>query len=130
MNKEGAVSGMIVGMLFMLYYMLKYKFGIFDGGKDAVDGLKEAWWFGISPEGFGTVAMLANFIVAMVVSKFTPAPPEAVQHIVEDIRFQEVLAPLTRIDFKSQSHIYNNSRFCGLNHKCHRTWKKNMNHLK
>lgn len=86
MNKEGAVSGMIVGMLFMLYYMLKYKFGIFDGGKDAVDGLKEAWWFGISPEGFGTVAMLANFIVAMVVSKFTPAPPEAVQHIVEDIR--------------------------------------------
>lgn len=86
MNKEGAVSGMIVGMLFMLYYMLKYKFGIFDGGKDAVDGLKEAWWFGISPEGFGTVAMLANFIVAMVVSKFTPALPEAVQHIVEDIR--------------------------------------------
>ena len=86
MNKEGAVSGMIVGMLFMLYYMLKYKFGIFDGGKDAVDGLKEAWWFGISPEAFGSVDMLANFIVAMVVSKFTPAPPEAVQHIVEDIR--------------------------------------------
>ncbi|MBP6398208.1 MAG: cation acetate symporter [Saprospiraceae bacterium] len=86
MNKEGAVSGMIVGMLFMLYYMLKYKFGMFDGGKDAVEGLKDGWWFGISPEGFGTVAMVANFVVALIVSRFTPAPPESVQHIVEDIR--------------------------------------------
>ncbi|MBK7221525.1 MAG: cation acetate symporter [Saprospiraceae bacterium] len=86
MNKEGAVSGMIVGMLFMLYYMLKYKFGMFDGGKEAVEGLKDGWWFGISPEGFGTVAMVANFVVALIVSRFTPAPPESVQHIVEDIR--------------------------------------------
>lgn len=86
MNKEGAVSGMIVGMLFMLYYMLKFKFGIFDGGKEAVEGLKDGWWFGISPEGFGTVAMVANFVVALIVSRFTPAPPESVQHIVEDIR--------------------------------------------
>lgn len=86
MNKEGAVSGMIVGMLFMLYYMLKFKFGMFDGGKEAVEGLKDGWWFGISPEGFGTVAMVANFVVALIVSRFTPAPPESVQHIVEDIR--------------------------------------------
>lgn len=86
MNKEGAISGMIVGMLLMLYYMLKFKFGIFDGGKEAVAGLKDSWWFGISPEGFGTIAMIVNFIVAFVVNKFTPEPPAEVQEIVEHIR--------------------------------------------
>ena len=86
MNKEGAVSGMIVGLLLMLYYMLKFKFGIFDGGKEMVDSLKPDWWFGISPEGFGTVAMIVNFIVALVVNRFTPAPPQDVQDIVEHIR--------------------------------------------
>jgi cation/acetate symporter len=86
MNKEGAVSGMIVGLLLMLFYMLKFKFGLFDGGKEAVDGLKASWWFGISPEGFGTIAMIVNFIVAFVVNSFTPAPPQNVQDIVENIR--------------------------------------------
>ncbi len=86
MNKEGAITGMVVGILLMLFYMLKFKFGIFDGGKEAVAGLKEAWWFGISPEGFGTVAMLVNFIVSIVVMQFTPPPPKNVQDIVEDIR--------------------------------------------
>ena len=68
----------------MPYYMLKYKFGILMEAKDAVDGLKSLV-VGISPEGFSTIAMLANFIVAMVVNKFTFCA-EAVQHIVEDIR--------------------------------------------
>jgi cation/acetate symporter len=86
MNMQGAVAGMIVGITLMIFYMLKFKFGMFDGGKDAVDGLKSAWWFGISPEGFGTVAMLANFIVSIAVSAMTPAPPAHVQQIVEDIR--------------------------------------------
>lgn len=86
MNKEGAISGMVVGMLLMIYYMLKFKFGIFDGGKEVVDSLKPDWWFGISPEGFGTIAMIANFIVALVVNKFTPEPPHDVQEIVENIR--------------------------------------------
>ena len=86
MNKEGAISGMIVGLLFMLFYMLKFKFGIFDGGKAAVDGLKADWWFGISPEGFGTIAMLVNFAVALAVNAFTKEPPEHVQEIVENIR--------------------------------------------
>lgn len=81
MNKEGAVSGMIVGMLLMLYYMAKFKLGWIGEMPD-----KSEWWFGISPEGFGTVAMVANFIVALVVSKFTPAPPQEVQDIVENIR--------------------------------------------
>ncbi len=86
MNKEGAIAGMVVGLLLMLFYMLKFKFGIFDGGKEAVDGLKASWWFGISPEGFGTVAMIVNFIVAFAVNAFTPAPPQDVQDIVEHIR--------------------------------------------
>ena len=86
MNKEGAISGMIVGMLLMLYYILKFKFGVFDGGKEMVDSLKSDWWFGISPEGFGTIAMIVNFVVALVVNKFTPEPPLDVQEIVENIR--------------------------------------------
>jgi cation/acetate symporter len=86
MNKEGAIGGMVVGMLLMLFYMLKFKFGIFDGGPEAVAGLKDGWWFGISPEGFGTVAMFANFIVAFIINLVTPEPPLEVQEIVENIR--------------------------------------------
>lgn len=80
MNKEGAIAGMLVGILLMLFYMTKFKFDWFGGGA------KEDWWFGISPEGFGTVAMMANFVVSIVVSKFTPNPPKEVQEIVENIR--------------------------------------------
>ena len=86
MNKEGAIAGMVVGILLMLFYMLKFKFGVFDGGKTAVAALKKDWWFGISPEGFGTVAMVVNFIVSITISKFTPPPPNEVQEIVDNIR--------------------------------------------
>jgi cation/acetate symporter len=80
MNKEGAISGMSVGILLMLFYMMKFKFDWFGGGT------KEDWWFGISPEGFGTVAMMANFVVSILVSRFTPTPPKEVVKIVENIR--------------------------------------------
>lgn len=86
MNSKGAIAGMIVGISFMLFYMLKFKFGIFDGGKAAVAGLKDSWWFGISPEGFGTIAMLINFAVSLIVNAFTEEPPQEVQEIVENIR--------------------------------------------
>jgi len=82
MNKEGAIAGMIVGIVTMLYYMLKYKLGWFDDGLPS----KSEWWFGISPEGFGSVAMLLNFIVSITIMKFTPPPPQEVQDIVERIR--------------------------------------------
>ena len=82
MNKEGAIAGMIVGIVVMLYYMLKYKLGWLD---DVLPS-KSEWWFGISPEGFGSVAMLLNFIVSITIMKFTPAPPQEVQEIVEQIR--------------------------------------------
>ncbi|SNR67697.1 cation/acetate symporter [Maribacter sedimenticola] len=80
MNKEGAISGMVVGILLMLFYMTKFKFGWFGGGT------QDDWWFGISPEGFGSIAMIANFIVSIIVLQFTPEPPEDVQEIVENIR--------------------------------------------
>lgn len=82
MNKEGAIAGMVVGIVAMLLYMMKYKLGWFD----EVVPDKSEWWFGISPEGFGSVAMVLNFIVSITIMKFTPQPPEEVQDIVEKIR--------------------------------------------
>jgi cation/acetate symporter len=80
MNKEGAVFGMIVGIALMLFYMTKFKFGWFGGGG------KENWWFGISPEGFGSVAMFVNFFTSLIVCKITSQPPIKVQKLVEKIR--------------------------------------------
>ena len=80
MNKEGAIFGMIVGITLMLFYMTKFKFGWFGGGG------KENWWFGISPEGFGSVAMFVNFITSLIICKITNQPPIKVQKLVEKIR--------------------------------------------
>jgi len=79
-NKEGAISGMLVGIFLMLFYMLKFKFVWFGGGT------KADWWFGISPEGFGTIAMMANFFVTITVTSMTPAPLKEIQQLVENIR--------------------------------------------
>jgi len=81
MNKEGAIAGMVVGILLMLFYMAKFKFDAFGGG-DQSD-----WWFGISPEGFGSIAMLVNFFISIGISRFFPAPPMEVQEMVESIRY-------------------------------------------
>jgi len=79
-NKEGAISGMLVGVTLMLFYMVKFKFGWFGGGT------KADWWFGISPEGFGSIAMIANFVVTLIISSRTPAPSKDIQDLVENIR--------------------------------------------
>ena len=79
-NKEGAISGMLVGVTLMLFYMLKFKFGWFGGGT------KSDWWLGISPEGFGSIAMIANFVVTLIISSRTPAPSKDIQDLVENIR--------------------------------------------
>ncbi|WP_088323429.1 sodium:solute symporter family protein [Polaribacter tangerinus] len=81
MNKEGAIAGMIVGLGLMFYYMAKYKLGWLGDKPPASE-----WWFGISPEGFGTVAMMVNFVISVVVSRLTAAPPVHVQDLVENIR--------------------------------------------
>ena len=80
MNKEGAIAGMVIGILLMLFYMTKFKFGWFGGGTE------KDWWYGISPEGFGSFAMLVNFVVSITISKFTPEPHSEIQKLVENIR--------------------------------------------
>ena len=83
MNKEGAICGMLAGIGLMLFYMLKFKFDFFGGGSS------EDYWFGISPEGFGSVAMILNFIVSYTVMKFTSPTPKKIKDIVDDIRIPE-----------------------------------------
>jgi len=80
MNREGAISGMIVGILFTITYIIHFKPQL--GGS----GLPEDFWWGIAPEGIGTLGMLINFIVAIGVSRFTPSPPKEVQELTEQIR--------------------------------------------
>ncbi len=81
MNKEGAVAGMVTGLLTMIFYILKFKFDLLGGGGP------EDWWLGISPEGFGFIAMLVNFAVSIAICQATPPPPADVQDLVEDIRY-------------------------------------------
>ena len=83
-NKEGAISGMIVGISLMLYYMAKFKLGWLGPLPPSSE-----WWFGISPEGFGSIAMLCNFLISIVVSYLTSPPPQKVVQLVEDIRIPE-----------------------------------------
>ncbi|MFT2008417.1 sodium:solute symporter family protein [Pontibacter sp. 13R65] len=80
MNKEGAICGMITGLLFTIGYILYFKF------INPAANIPENWLFKISPEGIGTLGMLLNFVVCTVVSRFTPAPPLHIQELVEDIR--------------------------------------------
>jgi len=78
MNQQGAITGMIVGLLFTLGYIVYFKF---------MGGSQEDWLFGISPEGIGTVGMFLNLIVALTINRFTPEPPDEIQQIVEEIRY-------------------------------------------
>ena len=80
MNREGAVAGMIIGLLFTSFYIIFFKF------YRPELNTPENWWFGISPEGIGTLGMIINFTVSWTISRFTPAPPEEVQEMVENIR--------------------------------------------
>ena len=76
MNREGAIAGMICGIVFTFSYIVYFQF--LSESKD--------YWFGISPEGIGFCGMLINFAVAFTVRSFTQAPPRGVQEMVEEIR--------------------------------------------
>lgn len=80
MNKEGAIAGMIAGLVFTAAYIVYFKFLAPDLNT------AEHWWFGVSSEGVGTLGMLVNFGVSLLVSRFTPAPPAHIQDLIEDIR--------------------------------------------
>jgi cation/acetate symporter len=88
MNKEGAIAGMMVGLLSTMAYIVYFKF---------MDGSPEDLFLGISPEGFGGVGMLLNFVAAFTVSSLTKAPPEHVQAMIKNIR-------IPREANKAQSH--------------------------
>jgi len=80
MNKEGAIAGMVAGIILTASYIIFFTFirpDLNNAGN---------WWLGISPEGIGTVGMIVNFIVALAVSKYTKTPPADIEELVENIR--------------------------------------------
>ncbi|MCG2633751.1 MAG: cation acetate symporter [Gammaproteobacteria bacterium] len=79
-TREGAIAGMISGLGLTTGYIVYFKF------MNPAANLAEHWWFGISPEGIGTLGMLLNFAVMLLVSRFTPPPPSEVVALVEHIR--------------------------------------------
>jgi cation/acetate symporter len=74
-NREGAIAGMLVGLIFTIFYIVGVKFY----------GMAP-WFFGVSPEGIGTLGMVINFTVTLVVSRLTAPPPLEVQEMVEELR--------------------------------------------
>jgi cation/acetate symporter len=86
MNDKGAVAGMLVGLGVTLVYIFIYKGWFFIPGTNNLPNTADNWLWGIQPESFGAVGALINFITAYVVSKVTAAPPDHIQHLVEDIR--------------------------------------------
>lgn len=81
-NKEGAISGMVIGLAFTAFYIIGVKFY----------GMS-TWMFGISAEGIGTVGMMLNFAITLIVSRLTPPPPLEVQQLIEDLRSPEHAPP-------------------------------------
>ena len=84
---QGAISGMVVGILFTMIYIIHFQFGFELIG--IKQGVKDDYLFGISPQGIGTLGMILNFVVAVAVSLFTAPPPKEVQEMVESIRLPE-----------------------------------------
>jgi len=83
MNLQGAIAGMIAGLLFTLAYVVFFKIAFPEYNTP------EYWWFGISPEGIGTLGMLLNLTVSFAVGMIFPEPPEEVQNMVEEIRYPQ-----------------------------------------
>lgn len=80
MNKEGAIAGMVAGITFTASYIIYFTF------MNPEMNHADYWWFGISPEGIGTLGMMLNFLIAITVSRFTKSPPVEIQNLVETIR--------------------------------------------
>ncbi len=85
-NRAGAIWGMLSGLLFTLIYIFWFKGWFFVPGTEMAANTAENWLWGIQPESIGALGAVVNFAVAYIVSKVTAAPPEHIQHLVEDIR--------------------------------------------
>jgi cation/acetate symporter len=85
-NRSGAIFGMLSGLLFTLVYIFWFKGWFFIPGTEMAANTPANWFLGISPEAIGAVGAMINFAVAYVISRATAAPPDHIQHLVEDIR--------------------------------------------
>ncbi len=85
-NNVGAICGMLAGLGVTLVYIFWFKGWFFIPDTAMAPNTAEHWFLGISPEAFGSVGAAVNFAVAMLVSRVTEAPPDHIQHLVEDIR--------------------------------------------
>ena len=83
MNKEGAIAGMITGLTFTASYIIYFKF------INPSINSAENWWFGISPEGIGTLGMVFNFLISFLISRVTAPPPQEIKDMVDDIRIPQ-----------------------------------------
>lgn len=86
MNKQGAIAGMIAGLGVTLLYVFQHKGIMFIPGTSFLGTMDENWFFGITPNAFGAVGAIVNFIVALIVSANTEAPPQEARELVERIR--------------------------------------------
>ncbi len=86
MNKEGAIAGMLAGLISTLVYIFLYKGVFFIPGTNLLPDTADYWLLSIQPQSFGTIGAVINIVVALVVAKHTKPPPEHIQHMVEDIR--------------------------------------------
>ena len=91
MNREGAIAGMISGIVFTASYIVYFKF------VNPAASTPDRWLFGVSPEGIGTIGMALNFLVSTVVSSRTAPPPESVQRLVDEIRVPRGAGPAHEI---------------------------------
>ena len=89
-NREGAIAGMIAGLLVTLIYVFQHKGIMFIPGTSFLGDSDENWFFGIEPKAIGAFGALVNFVVAYVVSKMTKETPKEVQELVDDIRLPNV----------------------------------------
>lgn len=87
-NRAGAVSGMLVGLLLTIYYLVRVQFdsipwlGIHDIGM--------APWFGIQSVSAGVWGVAAGFVTIVVVSLLTPPPARSLQEFVERVRYPQM----------------------------------------
>ena len=86
MNKEGAIAGMVSGLLVTVLYIFLYKGWFFIPGTNMLADSPDGWIFGVNPTGFGVIGALINFVVAYAVCKVTAPPPAEIQELVESVR--------------------------------------------
>jgi cation/acetate symporter len=85
-NKEGAITGMLVGLISTMLYIFLFKGWFFIPGTNPLPDTPEGWILGINPLGFGVIGAILNFASAILVSRVTAAPPAHIQELVENVR--------------------------------------------